>query len=167
MHFIKDHNFNTNEEESRGLLAGCESTCMGNGHAAGSGFSTMPQISGSAAFSSNQYTHDQNWNKDNENKYGRFSSLPTPGFEQRKQPESRSSDMHIEMREMKGSVHAMINVIATNMLREQKLKAIKREWASVALVLDRMFFVIYIVAITTSLVLTFPKPPDDYSTVAM
>ena len=145
---------------------------MGNGHAAGTGFSSNPQVIASgfssnpqvtgSGYSTNQYNRDPpNWSKDNENDYGRFSSRMT----QTKQSESRACGMQMEMQEMKGSVHSMISVIASNMIREQRLKAIQREWASVALVLDRMFFLIYIIAITTSLILTFPKPPSDYSTL--
>ena len=156
--FVTDRNSNSTEE-SRGLLIGSDN--VGNGHLSGSTFCSNPQ-SGSG-FNTSPYPPDPPvWNKDVGNEYGIFSASRTPNVTQTKP--SRASEIQMEMQEMKGSVQSMMSVIASNIIREQKLKAIKREWASVAMVLDRLFFILYIIAITVSLVLTFPKPPSDYAT---
>ena len=158
MQFINDRNSNSTEE-SRGLLIGSDN--VGNGHLSGSAFCSNPQ-SGSG-FNTSTYPPDPPvWNKDAENEYAIFSGSRKPNVGQTKP--SRSSEIQLEMQEMKGSVQSMMSVIASNIIREQKLKAIKREWASVAMVLDRLFFILYVLAITVSLILTFPKPPSDYAT---
>ncbi len=149
--FIDNRNV-VEEEESKSLLSGSDK--LNNGHVSASGF--------------NAARDPNNWNKDAEGDHqGRFSALGACNFNQTNTTTAKSCDIQMEMQDVRTSMQSMITVIATNMIREQKLRAIKREWASVALVLDRMFFVLYIVAITVSLVLTFPKPPEDYSTLPM
>ena len=75
---------------------------------------------------------------------------------------STFSNISTEMQHIKHSMNLMMSTIAANVVREQKLRLIQREWASVALVLDRMFFFIYAIAIASSLYLTFPRPPPGY-----
>ncbi len=132
------------EDESKALLSGSDK--MGNGHVTSSGFIK----------------------REPECDHGRYTALSTCKCNQgSKLSQSSSSDIQNEMQEMRNSMQSMMSVIATNMIREQKYRAIKREWASVAMVIDRIFFLVYIIAITISLVLTFPKPPADYSTLPM
>ncbi len=71
------------------------------------------------------------------------------------------SNMNHHINEIKKSVHRM----EINYEQKRKSQAEARlnlsEWRSVALVLDRFFFVIYLLLITMSLVVLFPKPKSN------
>ena len=51
--------------------------------------------------------------------------------------------------------------IAFKQKLENKLEEVMWEWRSIALVVDRVFFVIYVIIIGLSLVFFFPRPESD------
>ncbi len=75
---------------------------------------------------------------------------------------STFSNISTEMQHMKHSMNLLLKTVAANMVREQKVRLIQREWASVGLVMDRLFFFFSLSAIGASLYLTFPHPPQGY-----
>ena len=71
-----------------------------------------------------------------------------------------------------GALEQQVNEIKKGMQRmemklEEKYKVAReeqlnvREWKAVAMVLDRVFFIIYVVLIGLSLVVLFPRPNDE------
>ena len=72
--------------------------------------------------------------------------------------ENGSFIIHSEMTAMKNSLQEIAYGLSSKLRGEEKRREIVLEWRSVALVLDRTFFYLYIIAIVTSLLLLFPRP---------
>ena len=60
--------------------------------------------------------------------------------------------------DIKAAIFRMETVSTETIKREQKSREIRAEWCRLALVLDRIFFVIYLGLIILSLFILFPKP---------
>ena len=56
------------------------------------------------------------------------------------------------------SLTEMASVIINNARKEEEYKELRRDWNCVALVLDRVFFYSYVIAIALSLAFLFPRP---------
>ena len=69
------------------------------------------------------------------------------------------SKVEKELIQMRKSLQEMTVAIVNNITQEQAFKTVQQEWRIVALVLDRIFFIIYLIAIIGSLIFLFPRPP--------
>lgn len=89
-----------------------------------------------------------------------ISSSMRDTFDDLRSNGSQSSALHLMERRLRG-LHQMIgDVIRKQTEREEREVQhgrIEQEWRNVALVLDRLFFVCYLVGIIVSLMVLFPK----------
>ena len=94
---------------------------------------------------------------------------PSCGFSSEKSPrdmESSSSEsvrMRAEVNELKSAMAAMTSYIANNVASDDYKKRIVQEWHVVGKALDRLFFLLYLLAIIFSLIAFFPRPALEYS----
>ena len=63
-----------------------------------------------------------------------------------------------QLGEVKSVLEVIMQTDAQKDKAAAKLKSIVKEWKLVALCLDRLFFIIYLVSIILSLIFLFPKP---------
>ncbi len=73
-------------------------------------------------------------------------------------------NVHSEISIMKKSVQSMITILSNTTHKENKKKAIRHEWQCIALAMDRLFFLIYMIAIVFSLSTMFPRPREYHYT---
>ena len=88
--------------------------------------------------------------------------MQTPCFSEQKAGfmEKYFGPIEHEVVQMKNSLHEMADILNMRTMVEQQTRSIAREWRTVAAVLDRIFFLIYIIAIASSLIVLFPRPTE-------
>ena len=72
------------------------------------------------------------------------------------------SGLEIQMAELRKAVQRMEMKMEERRSRQHSEYVTALEWRSIASVLDRLFFVVYVVLITISLVVFFPKPKQEF-----
>ncbi len=63
-----------------------------------------------------------------------------------------------ELKALKQIISKIEYDMGQKMRKEAEIGFIKKEWRAIAVILDRFFFVIYLVAISMSVIYMFPRP---------
>jgi hypothetical protein len=63
-----------------------------------------------------------------------------------------------QVRDIRRSLHQLKTTFAERIPRSARTHSLCRQWRDVALVLDRLFFIMYIILIVVSLSVLFPRP---------
>ena len=84
---------------------------------------------------------------------------PRMGYVPRFEPLSNSDlDTLTSLNQLRKSMK-QIEILFVNKEKEaRRLRKMRREWKSVAIVMDRLFFILYLAIIVTSITLMFPRP---------
>ena len=97
--------------------------------------------------SSDNHTNNNQSARRKESYLQQFEPLPTSDL-----------DIVASMNQLRKSMKQIESFFVTKEREARRQRKIRREWKSVAIVMDRVFFVLYLAIIATSITLMFPRP---------
>ena len=68
------------------------------------------------------------------------------------------SEMVVYLNQLRKSIKQIDSFFVNKENEARRLRKMRREWKSVAIVMDRIFFILYVAIIVTSITLMFPRP---------